>query len=489
MRAPARLRLEVLARLGAVLALGLAVIAGCSSPKKTMAPNVPPETTIFVQGPVDIVNHVVHLYWFGSDPDGTVSGYEVRFLNPAAPADSQWVPTTRTDSVCTVYAPAGYTAPVFEVRAVDEEGLRDPSPARQTFQFSNQSPSIVLVNRFIATDTTFASATVQWAALDPDGEATRMRVRVWLDGNQANADLVPGSGFTIPSDRFRQGGALLSGPRTVYVQAIDDGGAASRIDSTRWYVRAPVTGTRARLLIIDDVPSTNPTNFTTDTLYQNTAGRNLAAGDFSILRFEFTQPFRSTLDVQQTFELFDAVVWYRGTQTTFSTPLNDYQAGIGHFLDHGGNFYLEGLNLFAGQHATGPLTEDFMRRYLGADFQYAWFDTAIVRDSTNAWGNRNGSVFASSVFQDSLRLGQLPGSGLRALGVRDTNWVAVWAPPGQLSPADPRRFPIGLVAPQSGGGKAVCITFALRAAYPPAGYPTVPRFLAKVFAALGLTGP
>jgi hypothetical protein len=45
------------------------------------------------------------------------------------------------------------------------------------------------------------------------------------------------------------------------------------------------------------------------------------------------------------------------------------------------------------------------------------------------------------------------------------------------------------VVPQSGGGKAVCITFSLRAAYPPAGYPTVPRFLAKVFAALGLTGP
>mgnify|MGYP003694114907 CR=1 FL=1 len=258
------------------------------------------------------------------------------------------------------------TAPVFEVRAVDERGCATRRRPRQTFQFSNQSPSIVLVNRFIATDTTFASATVQWAALDPDGEATRMRVRVWLDGNQANADLVPGSGFTIPRRSLPAGRRAPVRPRTVYVQAIDDGGAASRIDSRAGTCGRPVTGTRARLLIIDDVPSTNPTNFTTDTLYQNTAGRNLAAGDFSILRFEFTQPFRSTLDVQQTFELFDAVVWYRGTQTTFSTPLNDYQAGIGHFLDHGGNFYLEGLNLFAGQHATGPLTEDFMRRYLGA---------------------------------------------------------------------------------------------------------------------------
>ena len=54
--------------------------------------NLPPETTLFVQGTLDTVNHVVQIYWFGSDPDGEVTGYELRFKNPAAPAD-----TTKTN--------------------------------------------------------------------------------------------------------------------------------------------------------------------------------------------------------------------------------------------------------------------------------------------------------------------------------------------------------------------------------------------------------
>src|SRR5206468_3811804 len=57
--------------LAAVLALPL--VAACS-PKKLLAPDVPPQTTMFVQfddtnGTPHAVNHRVHLYWFGADPD------------------------------------------------------------------------------------------------------------------------------------------------------------------------------------------------------------------------------------------------------------------------------------------------------------------------------------------------------------------------------------------------------------------------------------
>src|SRR5882762_2307670 len=163
-------RIAAWSMLGAGLVLAL--LAGCAKKKVLAIDNLAPETTLFIQGPVDTVNHVVRLFWFGSDPDGDVAGFELRFKNPALPADTQWVFTTRTDSVFTIFTPAGYTMPVFEVRSIDDAGLRDPSPAREDFQFSNQAPSVHFDQRLLTTDTTYASVTLAWSATDPDGEAT-----------------------------------------------------------------------------------------------------------------------------------------------------------------------------------------------------------------------------------------------------------------------------------------------------------------------------
>jgi predicted small lipoprotein YifL len=144
-----RLGPGVLAILAVTLAAG-ALLAGCGV-KGTLVPNLPPETVVFVSGPVDTLNHVVHLRWFGSDPDGSVSRFDFRWVYPAGqgPAgydSSLWIPTTRTDSTFTLYAPTGYTMPTFVVRAVDNQGLPDPTPARETFQFKNQPPVVHLTN-------------------------------------------------------------------------------------------------------------------------------------------------------------------------------------------------------------------------------------------------------------------------------------------------------------------------------------------------------
>ena len=141
------------ARLLALAAAALAVLlaAGCGI-KGTLVPNTGPETTVFVEGPVDTVNHVVHLRWYGSDPDGHVTRYEFRFVYPAGqePAghdSSAWLPTTRTDSTFVVFTPSGYSMPTFVIRAIDDDGLADPTPARQVFQFRNDPPTIALIGR------------------------------------------------------------------------------------------------------------------------------------------------------------------------------------------------------------------------------------------------------------------------------------------------------------------------------------------------------
>jgi hypothetical protein len=465
------------------LALGLALaLAGCTT-RNTLVPNLAPETTIFVQGPVDTVNHVVHLFWFGSDQDGFVQGYEVRFLNPANVADSGWVITPKSDSLFIVYTPGGVTSPVFQVRAIDDEGVRDPSPASQAFTFDNQPPSVALVSPPAPDDTTFASLTLTWKPTDVDGDLDRMRYLVWLDGGQDTA-LATSTTFTVPTVAFRQNGQLLSGPRSVFVRPIDDGGMAGPEASATWYVRAPVTGSRARLLIVDDVPSTNAANLSTDTMYTNTAARNIPAGEWSVLTLETNQPFASDADVFQTFSLFEAVVWYRGTEVAFSPVLGNRERGVSDYLDAGGNLMLEGFHLVDGLNVNGALTPTFVRDHMGADRLWSYFESSF-QDSSSNWGINNAQVLHATGLQDSLRIQGIY-VGLRGFVVRDTDDVLIWARAGTLSQPHTMDIPVAVTVPQDAGGRLIATTIPMRAAN---GYLSVPRFLAKAFAQLGIFGP
>ncbi len=475
--------LRTLAALGALLAL----LAGCS-PKKLRVADVPPTVSIFVEIPADTVNHtvnhVIHLYWFGSDPDGQVVGYELRLLGTGRPADTLWTFTTATDEVFTVYAPDSLQGRTFEVRALDDAGLRS-AVARQDFTLRNLPPVAVITNKFGPTDSTFASATVSWTVSDPDNDLTRPRFLVWLDGTRATPDTATGTTFTVPSARFLQGGQYLAGYRRLYVQAIDDGGMLGSIDSTRWYVRAPATGGLrhpGRLLIVDNLPSANPANSSTDALYTNAVARaGLGPGNVTILRIESDQPFRSSQDLFQTFQLFDAVVWYAGGYTTFAyvdtTLLGAYQDGAAAYLGQGGRLSVDGLYLVEGRNAPGTFTQGFMQTWLGSDALFNWYQAAPLFDSTASIQNQNG-VF-DTPFGDSLAVTTMPAvsiplpsgsklynpGGLRAFVVRDPATVIAWARPSALSPAGtfPFSVPVAVAVRQpSGGGRAVLTSFPVR---------------------------
>ncbi len=494
-------RFAALTVLGACL--GLVLLASCAKKKILAVENLPPETTLFVQGPLDTVNHVVHLYWFGSDPDGGVVGYELRFKNPALPADTQWVFTTRTDSVFTVFAPAGYTMPLFEVRAIDDVGQVDPSPARENFQFRNEPPTVRFTTRLLMTDTTYSSVTLAWSVNDPDGDANATRFLVGLGTLPSSLHLVGGTSVTIDSTDFKEGGQYPpTMPRMAFIRAIDDGGRASGWDSVRWVVRSASTpGVHPRLLLIDDVPSTNPAAFTIDTLWSNTAVRNLPAGSYSILRLEFTQPFRSAKDVAQTCRLFDAVIWYRGTQTSVSTLLESFQDGLATYLDGGGQLLIESLNLIDGENAIGSLRADWVPRYLGSrdlirspipgrvDSSISWSITAGFVDTVDNAPVTRPVILRSTVFQDTLRNGA-NNNGLRGFDVLDTSYVALWARDSSLSPRVPRSIPVAVTVPvpasPPGPGRVIVSTVPIRGANL---FFNAPRFLAKVFQQMGLAGP
>ncbi len=484
----------------AFAALALLVVAGgCAKAKGVLVPNVAPQTFLFVDGPVDTVNHRVHLYWYGSDPDGRVVAFDLRMFNSQLPTDTNWTRVAANansgfDSLFTVFSPTGFENLRFEVRAVDNTGTVDASPAINTFALTNKAPIATIGAYPALNDSTFGSLTFSWIGDDPDGDGEQLRFRIWLDGNLANYDSTTGRTFTIPSARFLQNGTFASGYRTLYIQAVDDGGRTGPVDSTRWFVRAPasvLTGNKGRMLLIDDVPSTYNNNFTIDTLYSNTLTRNLPAGSFSILRLAVTQPFRSAADLEQTMKQFDAVVWYRADQDPYppsGTPagvqvLDNYEDAIGSYLDSGGRFFLECMKAVQGpatsldNEVRGPLSENFMRRYLDSDSLRTHWD-ATLGDVTVTWGNANLGVFRSVVYADSLRASQLLAPRIRAFAVRDTNHVILWALPGTLTPANVERLPVAVMAPIPGGGKMGLTSYPLRFGSPT--YSSLARLLAKI---------
>ena len=485
------MRAKSLRRVALVLALLCSgILAGCSL-KHMAIPTDVPHTIIFVQGPVDTVSHIVHLYWFGTEEHGYISGYEVRLLNPDAPADTNWAFTTHTDSVLTVQTPSGFTSAVFEARAIDEHGMRDPDPARQTFHFRNQPPIVLLVGKPNAadhSDTTFASATVTWSVNDPDGDASKVFFRIWLDGNQNTPNIVGGTSFTVPSNQFLVNGAITSGLRTLRIQGIDDGGMAGAIDSVTWYVKRAVVGSRARLLLIDDVPTTYSAKVRVDTLYANAvANTGIAPDSRTTLHLQFDQPFRSAKDLEQTFEMFESVVWYHGEQTAPSAVMSQYGDGIGPYLDHGGKLFIESLNLIETSQNNGALSLDFVNQYLNSDGVFLY---PLAPDSSSAWSLSGAAVFPCPGVGDSVLNSRIIG-GLRAFKTRDNSQILVLARPGVLSEGNPFPMAVALSVPQPGGGLMIADSYPMVSATIPAtGFPQrASVVLLKILGLLGLSGP
>jgi len=170
-----------------------------------MLPNSPPETEITATPPsLERTDFRVHFYWNGEDLDGEIAGFEWRIsdngddgvidipdtLESALP----WRFTTSLDSIFEVVAdldsfyadvedpdvnPNNYRSwqtHTFFVRAVDDAGARDPTPAQSSFTTTTLTPSVRVTIPQLKTNSSCTSSaqvlTFGWKALDPDGQKT-----------------------------------------------------------------------------------------------------------------------------------------------------------------------------------------------------------------------------------------------------------------------------------------------------------------------------
>ena len=159
----------------------VAVPLGCSkSDPADAVSNIPPETHLsFAPDAGDTVSYRVRMHWFGWDPDGEVT----HFLTMWDSLD--WERTVATDSVFYVStddttggADQSYGYHTFSVKAVDNDGDEDPTPASVSFTAENVLPDTEILEGPASMSWPFV--TFEWEGSDTDGEVAGFGYRLMI---------------------------------------------------------------------------------------------------------------------------------------------------------------------------------------------------------------------------------------------------------------------------------------------------------------------
>lgn len=246
--------------------------------------NRPPDTQLSVRDESLLDNltgddrlvSTVQISWTGDDPDGFVQGYEVRFFDTIDEGSStDWSFTVATDSLFLLPIRQGerISDVVFEVRAVDDAGLADPTPARTIYPIQNSPPEIRISPFDLPPDTTFNVMSVGWDADDPDGSLNLARIDVSFNdslnfvalppdvsfatfvlpqtepgstGQIVDADVFVGRGFEATG--LKVPGVRIGEMNTLYVRAADQTDTTSVRVEYSWFVK----GKTSNILYVND---------------------------------------------------------------------------------------------------------------------------------------------------------------------------------------------------------------------------------------------
>ncbi|MCD4690992.1 hypothetical protein K8S17_05965 [bacterium] len=222
----------------AVPLAAMLLLSGCRTQEElVLDTNLPPNTRLTsAPAPYAQMNYRVHMHWSGSDPDGYVVGYYFAWddtMPGVGAAGSAWTFTGESDSLFkAVIDTAGETRRhTFYVRALDNEGAIDPSPARVRFDASTTLPVIDVLYRLEGPedpdggdynpgykDTVLMGTpcTFTWSGHDPDGQGAPVQYSYRLDSN-------PDSQWT--DDTTFTATDITSTNHLFYVRARDETGA------------------------------------------------------------------------------------------------------------------------------------------------------------------------------------------------------------------------------------------------------------------------
>jgi hypothetical protein len=129
------------------LAAGVLFLSACERETDPETPNQPPNTSVAnVPNDSSLQRAVLTFYWDGEDSDGFVQYYQYRvvsYLEPMGIVDTtEWKDTISTTVTIPVRSDDEENFQVFQVRAVDDKGAVDPTPAEKPlFTYTTSFPS------------------------------------------------------------------------------------------------------------------------------------------------------------------------------------------------------------------------------------------------------------------------------------------------------------------------------------------------------------
>lgn len=326
--------------------------------KGKLKENLPPETRISVTEinlvGEDRLRSEVSLFWVGSDADGWVVGYEMSMDG------SNWSEVSVQDSTFNFSLdPGSDTTDIdFYVRAIDNDGARDNTPAYLKVPIKNSAPTAIFDSLRILPDTGYVVLTMFLEVDDEDG--TNNLDSIFLKLNNGDwYPLAPGVNTLtlVPTDPAATGtidcqvyegpqasllsdqiqGMNLEGDNTFYLKARDIAGAESPVDTSRVVFMNRKSG---NLLLVD--AHTSGVNPTPEEVYDIALTSQSIAYD----RIDFT--IANGANVPElwipTFsfymELYDAVFWYGSTGVEEVALLESAAGSIQDYLTGGGKMLI-----------------------------------------------------------------------------------------------------------------------------------------------------
>jgi len=363
-----------------ILAAAL-IVAGCSlqdpfGDRQTSEPvgNLPPDTHLYLQveqttqtaydtldnGEVIISTYTAGLdttpsrqilHWWGDDPDGRVVGYYYKW-----DFDTEANYTTAESDTFYVPIRTKYDEFRFQVWAVDDQGLEDPSPAALIFPVFNSPPSIDFrlnsnpraVGNPEVTSYTFPTRTFVWDATDPDGKETITNILYALD-DTTTWNSLPGDAVDITLRNIEPG------EHRFFVKAVDVSGASSNVISfpdpdddqapNHWVVK-PVQGD---VLLVNDFAQ-DQNFYQVQSFYQDVLNELVGESGYSVweigsdrtpaINAENTLPF-SSVDIEANLSYFKKVIWF----AHLGRPnLSGAGLSITRFVKNGGGIFISNGN-------------------------------------------------------------------------------------------------------------------------------------------------
>lgn len=298
-------------------------------------------TFIFTRFIADTTTSNQVMYWWGEDSDGEVVAYHYRWN-----FEDEWTRATTESDTFFLPLEIAYDEFLFEVKAEDNEGALDPTPATLRIPVANSKPEIEFANNSNpsagnnpnVTHVTFPTRTFSWSVSDIDGLETINQIRFRLDST-SNWTYRPGNISSVTLTEIPEG------YHTFYVQAIDTAGAFSNLlqfpDSSDaaspngWRVTEPV----GDILLIDDYKLDDGS---THAFYKDILDSLVGINNYSELELGFDEKALPSAVTDQVamFNYFNTVIWYHYSE---APSLSGADGALRTYLETGGNAFISSI--------------------------------------------------------------------------------------------------------------------------------------------------